>query len=201
MEIKVGDYTFKTGLYKLQGYNGTGKTTLLTAIFLGNDFLKREILFDGKNVKYLSKKEFSKIQSKMIYIKSSGNLLKNMTVEENLLFVSKNVEINEIPFKNKLTTSLSGGEEELVASLLYNLPEKEIVLLDEVSNFLDEKNLKVVIERIEKAAKDKIVIVATHDDRVVLDNTVVYDLNNNKTNFWTIKNTIIKVFFNACKLK
>ena len=201
MEIKVGDYTFKTGLYKLQGYNGTGKTALLTAIFLGNDFLKREILFDGKNVKDLSKKEFSKIQSKMIYIKSSGNLLKNMTVEENLLFVSKNVEINEIPFKNKLTTSLSGGEEELVASLLYNLPEKEIVLLDEVSNFLDEKNLKVVIERIEKAAKDKIVIVATHDDRVVLDNAVVYDLNNNKTNFWTIKNTIIKVFFNACKLK
>lgn len=201
MEIKVGDYTFKTGLYKLQGYNGTGKTTLLTAIFLGNDFLKREILFDGKNVKDLSKKEFSKIQSKMIYIKSSGNLLKNMTVEENLLFVSKNVEVNEIPFKNKLTTSLSGGEEELVASLLYNLPEKEIVLLDEVSNFLDEKNLKVVIGRIEKAAKDKIVIVATHDDRVVLDNAVVYDLNNNKTNFWTIKNTIIKVFFNACKLK
>lgn len=201
MEIKVGDYTFKTGLYKLQGYNGTGKTTLLTAIFLGNDFLKREILFDGKNVKDLSKKEFSKIQSKMIYIKSSGNLLKNMTVEENLLYVSKNVEVNEIPFKNKLTTSLSGGEEELVASLLYNLPEKEIVLLDEVSNFLDEKNLKVVIGRIEKAAKDKIVIVATHDDRVVLDNAVVYDLNNNKTNFWTIKNTIIKVFFNACKLK
>lgn len=100
-----------------------------------------------------------------------------------MLFVSKNVEINEIPFKNKLTTSLSGGEEELVASLLYNLPEKEIVLLDEVSNFLDEKNLKVVIERIEKAAEDKIVIVATHDDRVVLDNAVVYDLNNNKTNF------------------
>lgn len=183
MEIKVGDYTFKTGLYKLLGYNGTGKTTLLTAIFLGNDFLKREILFDGKNVKDLSKKEFNKIQSKMIYIKSSGNLLKNMTVEENLLFVSKNIEINETPFKNKLTTSLSGGEEELVASLLYNLPEKEIVLLDEVTNFLDEKNLKVVIERIEKAAKDKIVIVATHDDRVVLDNAIVYDLNNNKTNF------------------
>lgn len=183
MEIKVGDYTFKTGLYKLLGYNGTGKTTLLTAIFLGNDFLKREILFDGKNVKDLSKKEFSKIQSKMIYIKSSGNLLKNMTVEENLLFVSKNIEINEIPFKNKLTTSLSGGEEELVASLLYNLPEKEIVLLDEVTNFLDEKNLKVVIERIEKAAKDKIVIVATHDDRVNLTNAIIYDLNNNKTNF------------------
>ena len=69
MEIKVGDYTFKTGLYKLQGYNGTGKTTLLTAIFLGNDFLKREILFDGKNVKDLSKKEFSKIQSCCLFLR------------------------------------------------------------------------------------------------------------------------------------
>ena len=63
------------------------------------------------------------------------------------------------------------------------MSSETIVLLDEVTNFLDEKNLKVVIERIEKAAKNKIVIVATHDDRVVLDNAIVYDLNNNKINF------------------
>lgn len=183
MEIKVGNFTFNKGLYKILGYNGTGKTTLLTAIFLGKDFLNREVLFDGKTIKEIGKKGFEKIQSKMIYLKSSGNFVHNISVEKNLLLISKNIKKEEILFENKSTDSLSGGEEELVTSLLYNLPEKDIVLLDEVTNFLDEKNLKVVIERIEKAAKNKIVIVATHDDRVVLDNAIVYDLNNNKINF------------------
>lgn len=183
MEIKVGNFTFDKGLYKILGYNGTGKTTLLTAIFLGKDFLNREVLFDGKTIKEIGKKGFEKIQSKMIYLKSSGNFVHNISVEKNLLLISKNIKKEEILFENKSTDSLSGGEEELVTSLFYNLPEKDIVLLDEVTNFLDEKNLKVVIERIEKAAKNKIVIVATHDDRVVLDNAIVYDLNNNKINF------------------
>lgn len=183
MEIKVGNFTFNKGLYKILGYNGTGKTTLLTAIFLGKDFLNREVLFDGKTIKEIGKKGFEKIQSKMIYLKSSGNFVHNISVEKNLLLISKNIKKEEILFENKSTDSLSGGEEELVTSLFYNLPEKDIVLLDEVTNFLDEKNLKVVIERIEKAAKNKIVIVATHDDRVVLDNAIVYDLNNNKINF------------------
>lgn len=183
MEIKVGNFTFDKGLYKILGYNGTGKTTLLTAIFLGKDFLNREVLFDGKTIKEIGKKGFEKIQSKMIYLKSSGNFVHNISVEKNLLLISKNIKKEEILFENKSTDSLSGGEEELVTSLFYNLPEKDIVLLDEVTNFLDEKNLKVAIERIEKAAKNKIVIVATHDDRVVLDNAIVYDLNNNKINF------------------
>ena len=83
MEIKVGNFTFNKGLYKILGYNGTGKTTLLTAIFLGKDFLNREVLFDGKTIKEIGKKGFEKIQSKKNYLKSSGNYVHKISVEKN----------------------------------------------------------------------------------------------------------------------
>ncbi|GAA3637554.1 hypothetical protein GCM10022297_14980 [Lactobacillus hamsteri] len=62
---------------------------------------------------------------------------------------------------------MSGGEAQRVALTRLSLQDPLIVLADEPTGALDNKNKQLVLNSLRKMAdKGKIVIVATHDDAV-----------------------------------
>ena len=176
MKIKVKEMVFEKGLYLVLGYNGSGKTTLLTSIFLGEPYFGNDVFYNDINAKDMSKKELLEVRKKMIYLKSSSNLISYFTPNENITFLTKSQQNMDIFDKNSKISVLSGGEEELLSSYLLNIEGKEIILLDEVTNYLDKDNLNSVLKSIEEASKDKIVIFATHDERVKFSDCVTYNI-------------------------
>jgi len=61
---------------------------------------------------------------------------------------------------------LSGGQAQRVALARVLLKEAPIVLLDEPTAFLDEKNIEIIFNLFKKWKKQKTVLIATHDARV-----------------------------------
>ena len=69
---------------------------------------------------------------------------------------------------------LSGGQIQriLIARALYN--KKEILIFDEPTNFLDEKNKTKILKSLKKIKKNKIIIILSHDNAVlkIADQTI-----------------------------
>lgn len=61
---------------------------------------------------------------------------------------------------------LSGGQRQRVAIVSALAQEKRLLLADEVTSHLDEANAKLVVEMLKEAARVRIVVVASHDDRL-----------------------------------
>lgn len=61
---------------------------------------------------------------------------------------------------------LSGGQQQRVAIVTALAQNKQLLLADEATSNLDEANARLVIATLQEAAKDRIVVVASHDDRL-----------------------------------
>ncbi len=69
---------------------------------------------------------------------------------------------------------LSGGQIQriLLARALYH--QKEVIIFDEPTNFLDKKNKMKVINSIKNIKKNKIIIILSHDpDILKISNKIV----------------------------
>lgn len=72
---------------------------------------------------------------------------------------------------------LSGGQRQRLAIACALTQDRPILLLDEPTSHLDDKNAALVITTIHEAAAQRIVVVASHDRRLtaVADHTVVIE--------------------------
>lgn len=151
--IKNMNYKFKKGLYLITGSSGKGKTTLLNII-------------GGKDRKY--KGEVA-VNGSLLYFSDKGNLPSNLTVKEVFYLFE---QINQIKIKeyfnvkdiiNKKTNKLSLGELQLILLILVLNSNDEILVLDEPFSALSVSNLKKVSALLEQKAKNKLIIIATHN--------------------------------------
>lgn len=166
-KIEVGERIFEKGkCYIVYGVNGSGKTTLLTSIFTLTPFFKEDVFINGLDARKYNKKEQRSIREQMLYLKSKNNLINYLSNSENNSVLNKNsAEINL--FKGKTTQSMSSGEEEISSLTLLEYTDKKILLLDEVTKYMDEANLNKALNIIERLInEDRIILIATHDTRV-----------------------------------
>ena len=176
------------------GESGTGKSTI-AEIILGlikpkNGFIKinKTNIDDIKNY-----------YEKILYV-SQENILIDDTIEENIRFFNKNIDIkffelvikelniNQITqnFDKKMSRNiqnsgenLSGGQRQRICVARALVRNPDILILDEVTSALDSKNEKIILDAIVKLMKNKTIILISHKKSIIQYADNVYEIKNN----------------------
>lgn len=167
------------GLVILKGNSGSGKTTLLNIIAglinpsSGNIYIDNELI---------TKKNKDKIRTtKISYIYQDFKLIDNMTVFENIALPLKILGIKNIEekvdnildkleitnYRNYLPSDLSGGQKQKVAIARALVKDSNIILADEITSNLDNKNINIIMDILKEISKYKLVILVTHDINII----------------------------------
>lgn len=165
----VKDVSFelsKSGLYLLAGPNGSGKSTLMEMLTKIIKPSSGEIIYD----KLLSEKNF---KMKVGILLQENGIRKNITVEEELLFISrtfnKNIDLDSYLYKfeleehrHKKSQKLSGGlQRRLLVATLF-IPDYDIIFFDEPTSGLDVQTRDFIWSIIKEYSSEKVCIVSDH---------------------------------------
>ena len=156
----------------VEGKSGTGKTTILNlaAGLLQPD--KGYITIDNKDVYTIP----NLLKENISYLPCGNALLDALDVTENIQLVAKMPAINIIDILDELGIThlldkkpyeLSSGEYKRVAFVRTLAMDTPYLLLDEPTSNLDEESANKIIDVITHYTKDKGVLIATHDKRLM----------------------------------
>ncbi|PFB16958.1 ABC transporter ATP-binding protein [Bacillus cereus] len=193
----------------INGMSGSGKSTLLNIIGHLDQADKGSVKINGNF--YNKKKEIQELRKHFFgYIFQNYALLDNESVENNLNLIFKSkIEnkmeqikqvLNMVGLDNTMlklkVNQLSGGEQQRVAIARVLLKPFKVILADEPTGNLDDKN-KVIIFQLLKSIQQngKTVICVSHDPDIITYATRIITLENNNINI-TCKenfNELIKV--------
>ncbi|CAM2994990.1 ABC transporter ATP-binding protein [Chryseobacterium flavum] len=178
-DLKLGDVCL------LIGNNGVGKTTLIKSVLHQIPLLAGEILINNKNVKNLSVQEIAK-QIAIVFSKSV--IPQHYTVED-LISLGKYIyypfyfelkeedrkevshiidELQLTQYKHTLLKNLSDGNLQkafIGRAITQNSP---VIILDEPTTHLDEKNKVIILKTLRKLAKEqgRLILFSSHDWRL-----------------------------------
>jgi lipoprotein-releasing system ATP-binding protein len=191
--------TLNEGDFKsLIGKSGSGKSTVLNLITGLDKPDSGTVYFKGDSISELSEKELNTFRNKEIgIIYQFHNLLLDFTVIENvmmpLLITTKKSEAKRrakeilvsLDLGNKLNKypeELSGGEKQRVAIARALINNPKLILADEPTGSLDEKNAKNVFDLLMKLNKEKniTILLITHDLNLANKTQNVSELKDGK---------------------
>ena len=162
------------------GKSGSGKTTLFHIL----DGITRpdrgEVYVAGQNISRMRKRAFVEFRRKnMGYVFQDFKLIPEFSVVDNITFPvdldRENIdefylnllleELDIKALKDRLVSSLSGGEQQRVAIARALINKPEIVMADEPTGNLDSYNTEKVMNLIVRLQKmfSLTVLIATHD--------------------------------------
>ncbi len=169
----------RTGLVVIYGPSGCGKTTLFNCIAGLLDF-EGSLSIDGTNIEILGEKRRTILRLKNIgFIFQDFKLFNNDTVYNNVAF-PLDVNNGSSLFKRKRKVkdllslvgisnlsktpvkNLSGGEKQRVAIARSISNDPKIILADEPTGALDEKNGEIIMDLLRKISKKSLIIVVSH---------------------------------------
>ena len=178
--------TFNDGeLVAIIGESGSGKTTLLNQL-CGMDVPdKGEIIIDGIDLTRLSSNELCKMRrSKIGVVYQFYNLIPELNIRDNITLPVEldggNVDENELSKilktvglfgrERDFPSALSGGQQQRVAIARALFQKPSLILADEPTGNLDEKNSEDILGLLCKLNEEKkiTVIIVTHS-KVVAD--------------------------------
>lgn len=180
--INIPDQSFVI----ITGESGCGKTTLLNMIGGIESINSGEILINGKSVKSYPKRYL--FGEEIGFLFQNFALVEYKTVKQNLSMVldknRDNLSIKEVLKKvglegleNKKVYQLSGGEQQRVALARLMLKKCNVILADEPTGSLDEKNSAVVMEQLHYLNKQgKTIVMVTHNMKYVKEATMIINL-------------------------
>lgn len=212
------------------GPSGSGKTTCLNIIGGLDKYDKGDLIINGKSTKGYKDSEWDAYRNNSVgFIFQSYNLITHLSILDNvemgmtLSGVSnsekrkKAIEVLEqVGLNNhihKKPNQLSGGQMQRVAIARALANNPDIILADEPTGALDTETSRQIMELIREIAKDKLVIMVTHnpelaeeyadriikfrDGEVISDNNPLDKLHTNSE--YKLKKTSMN-FFTALKL-
>ena len=174
LELKIGEFVVITG------ESGSGKTTLLNVISGLDSYEEGEMYINGEETSHFTEKEFEDYRRKYIAnIFQSFNLINSYTVYQNVELVmllngykkhdvKKKIldiidQVGLTKFKNTKVSKLSGGQKQRVAIARAMVKDTPIIVADEPTGNLDSKSAQEVIKILKRVAKDKLVVIVTHN--------------------------------------
>ncbi len=166
------------------GANGAGKSTILRAIMGAQHVLEGRILFEGREFQGLRTEQI--VHMGIIYVPEERMLFTPLSVEENLLLgayvlnddgqIQKNLEFvyNLFPKlserRSQAASTLSGGEQQMVAIGRGMMSSPRILMLDEPSLGLAPFLVDEVLDTVRRLKEEGITILLVEQNvREALD--------------------------------
>ena len=196
---------FNIGINIITGPNGSGKTTLLN-IISGNLLTKKnskdiKINFDNNDINYKNKNEY--FADFVNYVPQDPLIIDNMSVLDNLLlpFLDKNKQkaidiLKKLGLENQIdnnASALSGGEKQRLSFARTLYKTKKIILLDEITTYLDKESRDIIFSVLEELSNNHIIILVTHEevDNSIFKNYSLFKFEDKKL-IETKKSNVIK---------
>jgi len=165
------------------GNSGIGKTTLLHLLAGLLKPATGKILINEVTLSSLKNNKLDQFRGKYIgLVFQEKHALQSLNVIQNLkarlFFSNENIDKNKIlillaqlgllKFKNSKINELSEGQLQRLSIALSVIHSPQVILADEPTSSLDDKNCKIVIELLQNQAKqtNANLIVITHDHRI-----------------------------------
>ncbi|MBQ7104437.1 MAG: ABC transporter ATP-binding protein/permease [Bacilli bacterium] len=186
------------------GQSGSGKTTLLNIVGGLDQYTKGDLIINGISTKEFKDRDWDTYRNHRVgFVFQSYNLIPHQTALQNvelaltLSGVSKEerrkrakdalVKVGLEDHMNKRPNQMSGGQMQRIAIARALVNNPDILLADEPTGALDSETSIQVMELLKEIAKDKLVIMVTHNPdlaeeystRIIklLDGKVVNDSN------------------------
>jgi len=173
----------KNEFVAILGPSGSGKTTCLNIIGGLDQYDSGNLIINGKSTKDFKSKDWDAYRNNSVgYIFQSYNLITHLTLLDNvemgmtLSGVSNSTKrqkaveaLERVGLKdhiNKKPNQLSGGQMQRVAIARALANNPDIILADEPTGALDTKTSVQIMALIKDIAKDKLVIMVTHNPEI-----------------------------------
>ena len=229
----------KNEFVAILGPSGSGKTTMLNIVGGLDQYDSGDLIINGRSTKEFHGRDWDAYRNNCIgFVFQNYNLITHLSVLDNIemamtlsgvsakqrkekaLAVLKRVGLEE--HAHKRPNQLSGGQMQRVAIARALANDPDIILADEPTGALDSTTSVQIMNLIKEIAKDKLVIMVTHnselaysyanrivefkDGEVVDDTNPVteseeveekYEIRKTSMNFWTA----LKLSFNNIRTK
>ena len=170
----------------ITGESGCGKSTLLNVLSGLDTYEEGEMYINGMETSHYSNEEAEHYRKSYIgNIFQSFNLVSSYTVYQNIELVlllngfkKKDIknkvielikEVDLYKYRNSKVSHLSGGQKQRVAIARALAKDVPIIIADEPTGNLDRRSAASIMKLLAKVAKDKLVIVVTHNYEDVED--------------------------------
>lgn len=186
LDIKEGE------MVSIMGPSGSGKSSLLNILGLLDGMYEGEYLLDGINVADLTEKEQAGLRGEKIgFVFQSFHLLKDLTALDNvrmaLILANERKSMKQRMGKKEMiqksqymlerlgmkdhmdqrASELSGGQQQRVAIARALVNEPSVLLADEPTGALDQKNGETLLELLSEIHGDgNNIVMVTHDSKV-----------------------------------
>ena len=215
----------KSEFVAILGASGSGKTTFLNIVSGLDKYDSGDLIINGKSTKKFKNSEWDSYRNNSVgFIFQSYNLISHISVVQNIEMgmtlsgVSskerrkKALEVlDRVGLKDhahKKPNQLSGGQMQRVAIARALANDPDVIMADEPTGALDSVTSLQIMELIKEIAKDKLVIMVTHNDKLANnyadrivgfeDGKVVSDtdpyVNENENDHYSLKKTAMSLF-------
>lgn len=168
------------------GASGSGKSTLLHVLGSVDKPTAGKVLVDGEDISKLNPTRSAIFRRRKVgLVYQFYNLIPTLTVRKNILMPilldkrKVNEEyfeqvVNQLGIADKLEampSQLSGGQQQRVAIARALIYRPAILLADEPTGNLDQKNSKEIIEilKISNRNLEQTIVLITHDEKIALE--------------------------------
>ena len=170
----------KSEFVSILGPSGGGKTTLLNIIGGLDRYTSGDLIIDGKSTKEFNDRDWDSYRNHRVgFVFQNYNLIPQQTVLSNvelaltLAGVSKKERrqramqaLKDVGLESQMRkhpNQLSGGQMQRVAIARALVSDPDILLADEPTGALDSKNSVQIMDLLTEIAKDRLVIMVTHN--------------------------------------
>lgn len=178
LHIEEGEFVF------IVGESGSGKSTFIRLLLKELEPTEGNIEINGQNIGELRRKQIPRFRRNIGVVFQDFRLLKDRNVYENVAFAQRVVGTSTKSMKSNvpqilsivglaakyksLPRQLSGGEQQRVAIARALVNEPKILLADEPTGNLDEKNAWEIMKLLEEInERGTTVVVVTHNLDIV----------------------------------